>query len=222
MWDRLESQIDLEYEELRRLVQHFGPLLKKGAEEGLGDYETAAVAAMLQSFYNGVETCSKESPSRSTASYHEASPGTGTCSHEWPTRPIPARLYSQQRQPSISKSTSIFVISSDPHMRPSCSGRRSHPWRLESRTFSAHSNPNCDVFLLVVNHRCEQWDSGRDSAREEASYGPEMQSSGSVFFRQHANTWRRDLSSRSGNCRKTTACTIDGPGRDSRYSPWIG
>jgi len=55
VWDRLGEQIQLEREELGRLVDRYRPLLGISAERVLDEYETAAVGAMLHSFYNGVE-----------------------------------------------------------------------------------------------------------------------------------------------------------------------
>ena len=59
VWDRLRSQVQFECEQLNRLVHQYRPLLAKGAETGVDDFETASIGAMLHAFYNGVESIFK-------------------------------------------------------------------------------------------------------------------------------------------------------------------
>ncbi len=59
MWDRLRKQIALERKQLRRLLEVYRPLLDKSAASPPNDIELSALAAMLHSFYNGVENIFK-------------------------------------------------------------------------------------------------------------------------------------------------------------------
>ncbi len=59
MWDRLRKQIALERKQLRRLLEVYRPLLDKSAARPPNDIELSALAAMLHSFYNGVENIFK-------------------------------------------------------------------------------------------------------------------------------------------------------------------
>lgn len=59
MWDRLEAQIQVELEQLNRLLNTYRPLLEHCGVAAPDDIELAALAAMLHSFYNGVENLLK-------------------------------------------------------------------------------------------------------------------------------------------------------------------
>jgi len=59
VWDSLREQATLEREELRRLLQAYRALLEKCAGSPPTDIELSALAAMLHSFYNGIENIFK-------------------------------------------------------------------------------------------------------------------------------------------------------------------
>lgn len=59
MSDRLSDQISVAFEELEELLATYRPLMEKVEEEPPDAIELAALAAMLHSFYNGVENLLK-------------------------------------------------------------------------------------------------------------------------------------------------------------------
>ena len=59
MWDRLRKQVAVERQQLRRLLETYRPLLDKCAVNPPDGIELSALAAMLHSFYNGVENMFK-------------------------------------------------------------------------------------------------------------------------------------------------------------------
>jgi hypothetical protein len=59
VWDKLRKQVGVEREQLHRLLAVHRPLLEKSAANPPNDIEVAALAAMLHSFYNGVENMFK-------------------------------------------------------------------------------------------------------------------------------------------------------------------
>lgn len=59
MWDRLREQVALEQEQLHRLLDIHRPLLDKCAVSPASNIELSALAAMLHSFYNGIENIFK-------------------------------------------------------------------------------------------------------------------------------------------------------------------
>ncbi len=59
MWDRLRKQVEVEREQLQRLLESCRGALKKGASTPPTDMELYALAAMLHSFYNGIENIFK-------------------------------------------------------------------------------------------------------------------------------------------------------------------
>lgn len=59
MWDNLREQVAVEREQLRRLLETYQPLLEKCAATPPDAIELSALAAMLHSFYNGVENIFK-------------------------------------------------------------------------------------------------------------------------------------------------------------------
>lgn len=59
MWDRLNAQIAVQREQLGRLLQHHPSLLQKCTQQAPDAIERSALAAMLHSFYTGVENIFK-------------------------------------------------------------------------------------------------------------------------------------------------------------------
>lgn len=59
MWDKLRKQVAVEREQLQGLLESYRPLLEKCATTPPSDIELSALAAMLHSFYNGVENIFK-------------------------------------------------------------------------------------------------------------------------------------------------------------------
>jgi hypothetical protein len=59
VWDSLRKQVAAERQELHRLVETHRPLLDKCAAAPPNDIELSALAALLQSFYTGIENIFK-------------------------------------------------------------------------------------------------------------------------------------------------------------------
>ena len=59
MWDRLHKQLAVELEQLRQLIEMHRPLLTKCRSVAPDPIERSALAAMLHSFYTGVENIFK-------------------------------------------------------------------------------------------------------------------------------------------------------------------
>ena len=59
MWNRLSKQTAVELEQLDRLIETHRPLLTKCASETPSNIELSALAAMLHSFYTGIENIFK-------------------------------------------------------------------------------------------------------------------------------------------------------------------
>ena len=59
MWDRLRKQIEVEIEQLQRLLATHVPLLEQSKEAAPTEIELSALAAMLHSFYTGIENIFK-------------------------------------------------------------------------------------------------------------------------------------------------------------------
>ena len=71
MWDRLREQVTLERGQLHRLLRVHRPLLAKCAVSPPNDIELSALAAMLHSFYSGIENIFK----RTTLELGDPMPG---------------------------------------------------------------------------------------------------------------------------------------------------
>ena len=59
MWDRLRKQFEVEIEQLQRLLATHVPLLEQSKEAAPTEIELSALAAMLHSFYTGIENIFK-------------------------------------------------------------------------------------------------------------------------------------------------------------------
>jgi hypothetical protein len=59
VWDKVKSEAEFELKQLNDLVLRYRPLLEKALATPPDEYETAAIGAMLQSFYNGIENLFK-------------------------------------------------------------------------------------------------------------------------------------------------------------------
>jgi len=59
VWDRLRKQIEVEIEQLQHLLATYRPLLEESKEAAPTEIELSALAAMLHSFYTGVENIFK-------------------------------------------------------------------------------------------------------------------------------------------------------------------
>lgn len=59
MWPETQRRVELELTQLRRLLREYSSLLQKASEEELEGAELLACAALVHSFYNGVENVFK-------------------------------------------------------------------------------------------------------------------------------------------------------------------
>ncbi len=59
MWDKLRKQIAVEREQLHQLLKTYHPILEKCAASPPREIEISGLAALLNSFYNGVENIIK-------------------------------------------------------------------------------------------------------------------------------------------------------------------
>ena len=59
MWPKVRKQVDLERQQLNRLIETHRPLLDQCAHQIPSDIELSALAAMLHSFYTGIENIFK-------------------------------------------------------------------------------------------------------------------------------------------------------------------
>lgn len=59
MWDKLRKQVAVEFEQLNRLIEVHRPLLDKCENAAPTDIELSALAAMLHSFYSGIQNIFK-------------------------------------------------------------------------------------------------------------------------------------------------------------------
>jgi hypothetical protein len=59
VWDRVRKQVALERQQLRRLLDTYHGLLRKCETSPPDDVELSALAAMVHSFYNGIENIFK-------------------------------------------------------------------------------------------------------------------------------------------------------------------
>jgi len=59
VWDRVRKQVALERQQLRRLLDTYDALLRKCETSPPDDVELSALAAMVHSFYNGIENIFK-------------------------------------------------------------------------------------------------------------------------------------------------------------------
>ena len=71
MWDELREQVALERRQLHRLLRVYRALLERCATSAPDDIEISALAAMLHSFYNGMENIFK----RTTLELGDSMPG---------------------------------------------------------------------------------------------------------------------------------------------------
>jgi hypothetical protein len=71
VWDDLQEQMAVEREQLRRLLDALRPLIEKCTASPPGEIELSALAAMLHSFYGGVENIFK----RATLELGDRMPG---------------------------------------------------------------------------------------------------------------------------------------------------
>jgi HepT-like protein len=59
VWDKLRKQIAVEREQLHQLLKTYRPILEKCAASPPSEIEISGLAALLNSFYNGVENIFK-------------------------------------------------------------------------------------------------------------------------------------------------------------------
>lgn len=59
MSDKLRKQIEVERQQLRRLIEVHQPLIKEGASRQPTDIELSALAFFLETFYSGIENIFK-------------------------------------------------------------------------------------------------------------------------------------------------------------------
>lgn len=59
MWDKLRSAVTLERRELHRLLESYPALFEERAENPPSEVELTALAAVLHSFYTGIENILK-------------------------------------------------------------------------------------------------------------------------------------------------------------------
>jgi hypothetical protein len=71
MWDSLQEQVTLERRQLHHLLDVYRLLLEKCAESPPSDIELSSLAAMLHSFYSGLENIFK----RTTLELGDLMPG---------------------------------------------------------------------------------------------------------------------------------------------------
>jgi hypothetical protein len=65
VWDDLREKAAVEREQLHRLLDHCRSLLEKCAANPPNEIELSPLAAMLHSFYNGIENIFKRIDNRS-------------------------------------------------------------------------------------------------------------------------------------------------------------
>jgi len=79
VWDELRERVALERRQIHRLFRLHGALLEKCAASAPDGIELSALAAMLHSFYNGMENIFKPLPWSLATLCPAASHGTRNC-----------------------------------------------------------------------------------------------------------------------------------------------
>ena len=128
MLDKLRKQVAVEFEQLDKLIVVHCPLLDKCEKAAPTDIELSALAAMMHSFYTGIETCSNALPLNSTATCQQEDRGIVNSLIRCQNRATYAVPFFQRSFDIDSRSISSSDTFSGRHIRFSLNGKNYLHW----------------------------------------------------------------------------------------------